>query len=134
MLVDTSVWVDFLNGHDSAHANRLAQGIANGEPISVPGLVLTEVLLGLDSDTQAAHIAGLMAAFSPVAELQQQDYQQAAEIYRLCRTKGITVRSTIDCLIAQMCLRDGLVLLTKDRDFTGIAKCTDLQLVAVAQQ
>jgi predicted nucleic acid-binding protein len=52
----------------------------------------------------------------------------------LCRTKGITVRSTIDCLIAQMCLRDGLVLLTKDCDFTDIAKCTDLQLVAVAQQ
>ncbi len=134
MLVDTSVWVDFLNGYESAYANRLAQGIANGESISVPGLVLTEVLLGLGSDAQAAKISGLMTAFKSVAEMQLCDYEQAAGLYRLCRAKGISVRSTIDCLIAQMCLRDGLPLLTKDRDFTGIANCTNLQLVDVTHQ
>ena len=134
MLVDTSVWVDFLNGHDSPHANRLAQAIASGESIAVPGLVLAEVLLGLDSDAQASRIADLMVAFVSVADLQRDGYQQAAGLYRLCRSKGITVRSTIDCLIAQMCLRDNLPLLTKDRDFIGIAKCTRLQLVMVAQQ
>lgn len=134
MLVDTSVWIDFLNGYESAHANRLAQAIAGGESIAVPGLVLTEVLLGLDSDAQASSIAQLMTAFESVADLQRDGYEQAAALYRLCRSKGITVRSTIDCLIAQMCLRDSLPLLTKDRDFTGIAKCTNLQLVVIAQQ
>ena len=134
MLVDTSVWIDFLNGHASAHADRLGQAIANGETIAVPGLVLTEVLLGLKTDAQALKIANLLSAFDPVAELQRAGYSQAAALYRRCRSKGFTVRSTIDCLIAQMCLRDGLPLLTKDRDFESIAKCSSLRLVKVAQQ
>lgn len=134
MLVDTSVWIDFLNGHESAHADRLAQAIASGEAIAVPGLVLMEVLLGLKTDAQAFKIANLLDAFDPVAELQRAGYAQAAGLYRLCRSRGFTVRSTIDCLIAQMCLRDGLSLLTKDRDFEAIAKCSPLRLVEVSQQ
>jgi predicted nucleic acid-binding protein len=134
MLVDTSVWIDFLNGHESAHASRLAQAISGGEPIAVPGVVLTEVLLGLKSDQQAASIEDLMTAFNPVAELDRSGHANAARLYRLCRANGFTVRSTIDCLIAQMCLRDDLPLLTKDRDFTSIAASAPLKLVAVSQQ
>ena len=134
MVVDTSVWIDFLNGHDSAHAAYLARAIGAGESIAVPGVVLTEVLLGLKTENQAASIADLMTAFTPVTELSGQGHADAARLYRLCRSKGFTVRSTIDCLIAQTCLRDGLPLLTKDRDFTSIAAFAPLKLVRVSQQ
>ena len=134
MLVDTSVWIDFFNGHDSAQAARLAQAIAGGESIAVPGLVLAEVLLGLKTDAQAARIAQLMDAFDAVPGLAHAGYVQAASLYRACRAKGFTIRSTVDCLIAQICLRDGLPLLSKDRDFEAIAKCSALKLVEVVHQ
>lgn len=134
MVVDTSVWIDFFNGHESAHAAYLARAIGAGEPIFVPGVVLAEVLLGLKTEEQAASIADLMTAFTPIAGLTHQGHADAARLYRLCRSKGFTIRSTIDCLIAQMCLRDGIPLLTKDRDFTSIAASAPLKLVAVPQQ
>lgn len=64
MVVDSSVWIDSLNGHDSAHAAYLARAIAAGEPIGVPGVVLTEVLLGLKTEDQAASIAAPMGLLS----------------------------------------------------------------------
>jgi len=131
MLVDTSVWIDFFNGHLSGHAERLARAIEDAEPIVVPGLVLTEILLGLKTESEAKRIATLMDAFEAARETTHTDYVEAAAIYRLCRAKGITVRSTIDCLIARLCLRDDLPLLSRDRDFNAIARCTPLRLVAV---
>ncbi|WP_035054648.1 type II toxin-antitoxin system VapC family toxin [Andreprevotia chitinilytica] len=131
MLVDTCVWIDFLNGYESPAADRLAAAIADGERIVVPGVVLTEILLGLKTDAQAERIANLLDAFDRLLEPQHADYVAAARIYRLCRSKGFTIRSTIDCLIAQLCLRDQITLLTKDRDFQSIAECTALRLAAV---
>jgi predicted nucleic acid-binding protein len=129
MLVDTSVWIGHFNGHRSAQADPLAAAIADGEAIALPGLVLTEILVGLRSDAEADKILRLLDAFDPGPEPTRADHVAAARLYRLCRSKGITIRSTIDCLIAQLCLRDGLELLTLDRDFTGIARCAPLRLV-----
>ena len=129
MLVDTSVWIDFFNGYESRQSEHLASAIAEAEHIAIPGVVLTEILLGLKNDAEAERISNLLDAFDTVAEPARADYIEAARIYRLCRTKGFTVRSTIDCLIAQLCLRDGFVLLTKDRDFKAIADCVPLQLL-----
>lgn len=129
MLVDTSVWIDFFNGHESKHAQRLARAIEETEPIFIPGVVLTEILLGLNREAEAKRIASLLDAFEAVPEPARADYIEAARIYRLCRGKGFTIRSTIDCLIARLCLRDRLPLLTKDGDFKAIAGCVPLQLV-----
>ena len=117
MLVDTSVWIDYFNGYQSPQAGRLSKAIADAEPIYIPGLVLTEILLGLRTETEAAKIAYLLEAFNFVKEPTRHDYLLAANLYRTCRTQGFTIRSTIDCLIAQFCLRDNLSLLFKDRDF-----------------
>ena len=133
MLVDTSVWIDYFNGHDSSQANRLAVAIADGEAIVIPGLVLTEILLGLPSESESIKIAGLLSAFNLLNEPNPADYVVAARIYRLCRSKGYTIRSTIDCIIVQLCLRDNWPLLCKDRDFINIAKCLPLQLVTTEQ-
>lgn len=131
MLVDTSVWIDYFNGHPSAEADRLARAIADAEPIALPGLVWTEILLGLGTDAEATKISGLLEAFDYVGDPSRPDYLEAARIYRTCRTKGYTIRSTIDCVIAQLCLRDQLPILCKDRDFRAIGQYFPLRLIEV---
>lgn len=130
ILVDTSAWIDFLNGHDSVQANRLAQAIADNEPTVIPGLVLTEILLGLKAQADVDRIDDLLSAFNATPPLDHQDYTGAAAIYRTCRSQGHTIRSTIDCLIAQLCLRYDYSLLTKDRDFLAISRYFPLRLIA----
>jgi predicted nucleic acid-binding protein len=129
MIVDTSVWIDFFNGHPSSQSQRLTRAIEDNEAIGLPGLVLTEILLGLKNDLEATRIAQLLEAFNDVPAPTRADHVAAAALYRACRAQGVTVRSTIDCVIAQLCLRDGQELLAKDRDFERIAEKTELQLV-----
>jgi len=128
LLVDTSVWIDFFNGYKSAEAESLAIGIADNLPIVVAGIVLTEILAGLRGEAEADRIAKLLDAFDFAPDLTRSDYLAAAKIYRACRAGGASLRSVADCFIAQVCLRDGLTLLTKDRDFIAIAKHTPLKL------
>jgi predicted nucleic acid-binding protein len=130
MVVDTSVWIDYFNGFASAEADRLAKAIADDETIALPGLVWTEILLGLKSDLEADKISNLLDAFGYVTEPTRSDYIEAARIYRICRSKGLTIRSTLDCLIAQLCLRDHLPFLCKDRDFQNISQLFPLQIVS----
>lgn len=130
MLVDTSVWIDFFNGHASREADRLAQAISDHEPIVLCGIVITEILLGLKNDAEAERIAEILDAFDIAPEPDRMDYCEAATLYRRCRSQGYTIRSTIDCLIAQACIRHGYDLLAKDRDFRQIASCQPLRLIA----
>lgn len=129
LLVDTSVWIDFLNGYESAEAKCLANGIADNQPIVVAGIVLMEILAGLRSEAEADRVGKLLLdVFEFAPDLARSDYVAAAKIYRACRAGGATLRSAVDCLIAQVCLRDSLTLLTKDRDFIAIAKYAPLKL------
>jgi predicted nucleic acid-binding protein len=86
-------------------------------------------LLGLCTESEAARIAGLLDAFDYIMEPTRAEYLEAARIYRICRSKGYTIRSLVDCLIAQICLRDGLPLLCKDRDFQAISQSFSLRLI-----
>lgn len=129
MLVDTSVWIDFFNGHASPQADRLIQALEEGELITLPGLVLTEILLGFRSESEATRIHGLLHAFEYIKDPTRLDYIETARIYRVFRSKGYTIRSTIDCVIAQLCMRDNLPLLSKDRDFEAIGQCFPLHLI-----
>ena len=127
MLVDTSVWIDYLNGYASTAADALAHAIAEDEQILLCGVVLTEILLGL-STAEAERIESLLSAFAFAPELDRTDYGAAALIYRTCRARGVTIRSTVDCLIAQICLKHRVPLLAKDRDFAQISRFFPLQL------
>ena len=127
MIVDTSVWIDYFNNQGSWQADRLRKAIEENETIVLPGIVLTELLLGFSSDREAEKVSFLLQAFEIPPELTINDYQQAAAIYRKCRRNGKTIRSTIDCQIATLCLRDNMALLSKDRDFDFIAESYPLQ-------
>jgi hypothetical protein len=128
ILVDTSVWIDYFNAYPSAEATYLTTCIAEATDLVIPGLVLTEILLGTRSDADAARIGHVLSALDVAPELERADYERAAGLYRACRARGITPRSTIDCLIAQLCLRHEYALLARDRDFEAIAKIAPLRL------
>jgi len=130
ILVDTSVWIDHFNGYDSDQAAYLLLCIADASPLVIPGLVLTEILLGVRNESEASRVTRVMSAFDLAPELERSDYEQAAVIYRACRARGATPRSAIDCLIAQLCLRYGHDLLTRDQDFEAIARFFPLKFIS----
>lgn len=129
ILVDSSVWISFLNGVDSAEAAFLAACIAEDRPLILPGLVRTEVLLGARTEADALRVSQSLSAYPLVPEPMPADYGQAATIYRTCRERGYAVRSAVGCLIAQLCLRDGYELLAEDRDFDAIGNAFPLRRV-----
>ena len=129
MLIDTSVWIDHFNGHASPEAARLRKAITDHEEIALCGIVLTEILLGLRSNEQARKVENLLNAFTWLPEPDKNDYVKAASIFRHCRSKGVSIRSTIDCLIASLCIRHQVPILTKDRDFHQIATHEPIDLV-----
>lgn len=133
ILVDTSVWVSHFNGHASPQTARLAEILADhGDTrIFVPGIVLAEILCGLRSEADVIRIAQLMEGLDSPPPFDTGDYIAASGIFRTCRRRGETVRSLIDCLIAQLCLRHDYSLLSTDRDFTKIARCFPLKFETV---
>lgn len=129
ILVDTSVWIDHFNGFPSSAAKQLNALIPEPASIGVPDVVLMEILQGLRSDPEARKIEAGLRGFERVPA-DRGDHIDAAALYRRCRAAGLTIRSPVDCLIAQLSLRHGLDLLAKDRDFKAIARVAPLKLLS----
>lgn len=128
IVVDTSVWVDVLNDAPTPQARLCAELIERGEPIALTDAVLTEVLQGLGSEREARLVERHMRAF-PILRLGDvEDFVLAAELYRAARRAGVTIRKTLDCLIAAPCVRTGAPLLHADADFDRLASCTRLRI------
>lgn len=128
IVVDTSVWVDVLNERESTQARRCVELIEEGEPIALTDIVFTEILQGFRSDKEARLVERHLRAF-PVLRLESlDDFALAAELYRRARRAGITIRKTLDCLIAAPCVRTGAPILHADADFDRLARCTPLRL------
>jgi len=127
ILVDSSVWVDFLRGEKSVPSKILHHLIESEEDISITEIILTEILQGIkeDRDFQAAKDYLLnFPIFSPQGI---ETYLKAARIYRECRKRGKTVRKTVDCIIAAICIENDLVLHHNDSDYAQIEACTALK-------
>ena len=126
--MDTSVWSLALRRDSSGgpEVKVLEGALAGGYMVLTTGLVLQELLQGFQGPSAAKRI---MKDFSmlPMVSPQIEDHIQAAQIRNRCRRKGVQVE-TIDALIAQLCIRHELSLLTTDRDFDHIAKHTPLRL------
>lgn len=128
IVVDTSVWIDVLNDRDSPQALRCVELIEGGEPIALTDVVFTEILQGFRSDREARLVEGHLKTF-PVLRLDGlDDFALAAELYRRARRAGVTIRKTLDCLIAAPCVRTGAPILHADADFDKLAECTPLRL------
>jgi predicted nucleic acid-binding protein len=128
IVVDTSVWIDVLNEQDSPQAVRCVELIERGEPIALTDVVFTEILQGFRSEREARLVEDHLKAF-PVLRLDGlDDFALAAELYRRARRAGVTIRKTLDCLIAAPCVRTGAPILHADADFDRLAECTSLRL------
>ncbi len=116
VLVDTSVWVDFLNGYASPERQALASLIGSDHEICTCGVVVAEVFQGLRREEG---ISRLRARFRDLTYLEPAGidlYFRAADLYRALRQSGKTIRSTIDCLIAALADEHGCALLARDGD------------------
>jgi len=116
ILVDSSVWIDYFRGTSTPEVETL-DALLGTEPIATGDLILTEVLQGLVSDRDFNQARKLLTSLV-IVDLAGQDMAvQAAKNYRVLRAHGITVRKTIDTVIATRCIESRLSLLYSDRDF-----------------
>jgi len=116
ILVDSSVWIDYFRGNATAETDKL-DSLLGAEPLAIGDLILTEVLQGFCSDKDFNEASMLLTTLV-VVELGGRDIAiQAAKNYRALRALGITVRKTIDTVIATRCIEGGFALLYSDRDF-----------------
>lgn len=116
ILVDSSVWVDFLHARDTRQTSFL-KGILGSEQIVTADLVLMEVLQGCRDEQAAAIAEEELLACDLLIVGGEHVAREAARLYRVLRSKGITVRRTIDTLIATRCIVEEIDLLYSDRDF-----------------
>jgi len=129
IFVDTSVWsLAFRRDHNSEHpaVKRLIAAINAGEQVLTTGIVLQELLQGFNGPNAKKKILADFAAL-PLITPQRVDHIDAADLRNTCRRSGVQI-GTIDALIAQLCIRAGLMLLTDDQDFTRIKKYAPLRV------
>lgn len=128
IVVDTSVWIDVLAGRRTRQARRCVELIEGGDPVALTDVIFTEILQGLRSDDEAEVVERHLRAF-PVLRLEGlEDFALAASLYRRARQEGVTIRNTLDCLIAAPCVRTGAPLLHADADFDRLASCSSLRI------
>jgi predicted nucleic acid-binding protein len=128
IVVDTSVWIDVLNDTPAPRATRCVELIEAGQPIALTDVILTEILQGLRSDREATRVERHLRAFPILRLAEIDDLVLAAKLYRAARRAGVTIRKTLDCLIAAPCVRTGVPLLHADADFDRLAACTPLRI------
>lgn len=126
ILVDTSVWIEFFAGRISLReAETKVMDFVTCPP------VVQEILQGFSGRSSCAMFEDRLLAFPCLSESVPLNlYVKAAAIYREGRTRGYTIRSTIDCLIAAIAIEHGVPVWHRDRDFTAIARYTPLRAVS----
>lgn len=120
ILVDSSVWIDFFRGDDTPEVDLLDR-LLSTERLAVGDLILTEVLQGFRDDKAFDQARRALAAFEFVALGGLEVAMLAATCYRRLQALGVTVRKTIDTIIACKCIHAGYTLLHADRDFDPFA-------------
>lgn len=130
VLVDTSVWIDYINGNNTQQVIYLDGLLNNPLAVGLTELIYLEVLQGAKNQKVFNQFGQYFSGQKFYHfDNSLKSHTAAAQLYFDCRKKGITVRSTIDCLIAQCAIEHGLVLLHNDKDFIQIARVAkDLKL------
>src|SRR5205823_13897483 len=121
IVVDTSVWIDFLNGRSTSHVGRL-RAVLGTDEIIVRDLMLCEVLQGLDSERAARAVEALLRRFEIVSMGGGTIAVARGANFRSLRRRGITVRNSIDLLIGTWCIENDRPLLHNDSDFQPLAR------------
>lgn len=128
LVVDTSVWVDYFNGVENPQTDFL-NAILDKTPILIGDLILAEVLQGFRHDPDFEKVRRLLGKFMQESMVNPVLAVQSARNYRFLRQKGVTVRKTIDSLIATFCIENDHELLHNDSDFDGYEKHLGLRVI-----
>jgi predicted nucleic acid-binding protein len=130
IMVDTSVWIDFFNRKNmSPETDLLRKLIENNKQIYICPVVLQEILQGIRDDKLFEKIKKILLKRNMVDINLMDVTNKAIDIYRTLRKKGITIRKSMDCLIAAYAIIGKMYLLHKDNDFTEIAKECKLKIL-----
>ena len=121
IFVDSSVWIDYFNGKTSPEVDRL-DSLLGIEPLSTGDLILAEVLQGFRNDKDYKTAKKLLGSLTIFNVLDTNIAIKSADNFRLLRKKGITVRKTVDTIIATFCIQNKLALLHADKDFRPFHK------------
>jgi len=128
ILVDSSVWIDYFNGAVTPQTDKL-DGLLGREPLAVGDLILAEVLQGFDDDRDYMRARRVLTSLTIVPIGGLETAIMAAQNFRYLRKRGVTVRKTIDTMIATRCIESGYDLLHSDRDFEPFVRHLGLRVV-----
>lgn len=130
-VVDTSVWIDFLRGTVTKQERLLREMIRSDTPVVITPQILQELLMGVRRDEEAERLRRTLLAFDILEQNQVAAATGAAELYRTARRQGVTVRKSVDCLIAWQAMEAGLPVLHRDRDFDALSRVSELSVLRV---
>ena len=128
IFVDSSVWIDYFNGR-SSHQVELLHELLGREPLVIGDIVLAEVLQGIRHDRDYRTARDLLTSLRVLNVLNTGIAMQSAKNFRQLRKSGITIRKTVDSIIATFCITNRLFLLHSDRDFEPFEKNLGLMVV-----
>lgn len=128
ILVDTSVLIDFFKGVKTEGGRKFETVLQRGIPFGINSFILQEVLQGAASEKEFSLLRKYLST-QRFYDLKDpvDSFINAARLYMECRKKGVTIRSTIDCLIAETVLEHNLLLLHNDNDFKAMARVIPLK-------
>jgi predicted nucleic acid-binding protein len=128
IIVDTTVWIDYLGGTANLHTDWLDREL-NQQRLGLTDLILCEILQGIREDSTFTRVRRHMSKFEVFDTGGTELAVASAQNYRSLRTRGCTIRKTIDCLIATFCLTAGHLLLHRDHDFDPFEKHLGLRVL-----
>lgn len=128
IIVDTSVWIDYFRGIETAQATWLDTQLDH-QRLAITDLILCEILQGISSEKEYRETRDAMFQFEILSTGGTELALAAADNYRVLRKKGITIRKTIDCLIASFCLLNDHSLLHNDSDYDGFENELGLNII-----
>ena len=128
VIVDTTVWVDYLNGVHSPETDWLDAEM-DRQRLGLTDIILCEVLQGVRDDGEATTVERQLLKLEVFDTGSVELAIATARNYRSLRSRGHTVRKTIDCLIATFCMREGHSLLHRDRDFDPFERFLNLSVI-----
>ena len=128
ILVDSSIWIDYFNGTDNPYTTKL-DSLLGVELIAIGDIILTEILQGFQCDKDFKTAKSVLLNLAVFDMLGQTNAIAAAENYRYLRKQGITIRKTLNCMIATFCIQKGYPLLFCDKDFQPFVEHLGLGVV-----
>ena len=127
-IFDTTVWIDFINGTDNRQTRLLEQTIReHPDFVLITPTILQEILQGLRTEADFHRIKTILDSFQMLAPDWPITAVETARLYCTLRKKGVTIRKSTDCLIAQVALHVDVLLVHNDSDFDQISKHTSLR-------